>query len=71
MATSKQKGAAQPNAPVCSACATEQNGIVLFLWSAGAVVYECQHCGTFNEVSEVRAPRPSFAKPNSPISKNR
>jgi hypothetical protein len=69
MAASEQKDAAQPNAPVGSTCATEQNGIVLFLWSAGAVVYECQHCGTFNEVSEVRAAKRSVAKSISPISR--
>ena len=40
--------------PICSACAKPQRGIVEFRWSDGAVVYECVHCGAFNEVSEVR-----------------
>jgi hypothetical protein len=40
--------------PICSACAQPQRGIVEFRWSDGAVVYECVHCGAFNEVSEVR-----------------
>jgi uncharacterized Zn finger protein len=62
--------AAQPNAPVCSTCATEQSGIVLFLWSGGAVVYECRHCGTFNEVSEVRAAKRPVANSIAPISRH-
>jgi hypothetical protein len=33
---------------------------VEFRWSDGAVVYECTHCGAFNEVSEVRR-QPAFA----------
>jgi hypothetical protein len=40
--------------PICSACTQPQRGIVEFRWSDGAVVYECVHCGAFNEVSEVR-----------------
>lgn len=40
--------------PICSSCTQPQKGIVEFRWSEGAVVYECSHCGAFNEVSEVR-----------------
>jgi hypothetical protein len=39
--------------PICSACTQPQRGIVEFRWSEGAVVYECTHCGAFNEVSSV------------------
>lgn len=39
--------------PICIACTQPQRGIVEFRWSDGAVVYECTHCGIFNEVSAV------------------
>lgn len=41
------------NTPICSACTQPQRGIVEFRWSDGAVVYECAHCGAFNEVTVV------------------
>lgn len=47
--------------PICSACTRAQRGIVEFRWSDGAVVYECSHCGAFNEVSEVPRRVPAFA----------
>jgi len=46
--------------PICSTCTQPQRGIVEFRWSDGAVVYQCAHCGAFNEVSVV--PRPVIAR---------
>lgn len=65
----KMLGKPLMNSPICSMCATEQRGIVLFLWSDGAVVYECRHCGTFNEVPEIRGTRRSFATSGREFSK--
>jgi len=61
--------------PICSACAKPQRGIVEFRWSEGAVVYECAHCGAFNEVSVVHrlrvvrssGPRFGFGTPPLPV----
>jgi hypothetical protein len=56
--------------PICSACKRSQRGIVEFRWSDGAVVYECTHCGAFNEVSEVHRHRPAFAGLRGRVSVN-
>jgi hypothetical protein len=48
--------------PICRTCAQPQRGVVEFRWSEGAVVYECSHCGDFNEVSEII--RPVTARPS-------
>jgi hypothetical protein len=41
------------NTPICRTCAKPQHGVVEFRWSEGAVVYQCNGCGEFNEVSEI------------------
>ncbi|HKU16058.1 MAG TPA: hypothetical protein VJQ52_16805 [Steroidobacteraceae bacterium] len=39
---------------ICPSCSKAQSGVVWLHWSEGAVVYACKHCGTFNELSEIR-----------------
>jgi hypothetical protein len=40
--------------PICESCMQEQLGIVHLFWSEGAVVYQCAHCGAFNEIAAQR-----------------
>jgi hypothetical protein len=48
---------------VCTSCVKPQSGVVRLEWSDGAVTYACKHCGTFNELREIRVTRrPRYAQ---------